>query len=73
MAMKKKAFEGLAEAIRETGIFLEDNAEALAPNVEYLRSMTIRIEFCPEEYPVINVDYDAISPEAVAAWGKSHE
>ena len=73
MAMKQKAFESLTETIREMGKFLEGNAEALTPDVEYLRSMTIRIDICPEEYPVVNVDYDAISPEAVAAWGKSNE
>ena len=73
MAMKQKTFEGLAEAIRETGLFLKDNAEALVPNVKFLRCMTIRVEFNPEEIPAINVDYDAISLEAVEAWRKSHE
>lgn len=73
MAMEKKAFERLAETIRETGIFLENNAKALVPDVKYLRCMTIRVEFNPEDIPVVNVDYDAISPEAVEVWGKSHE
>lgn len=71
-AMKKKAFEGLTESIRETGKWISENAEAIVPDVEYLKGLTIRVSFDPEEIPVVNIDYDAISLEAASAWCRAN-
>lgn len=70
-AMKAKPFGKLIECIRESGKWIEENAENIAPNVEYMTSMTIRINFDPMEAPTINVDYDAVSLEAAKAWAEA--
>lgn len=40
--MKVKQFGKLVECIKETGRWIEENAEDIAPNVENMTSMTIR-------------------------------
>jgi len=69
--MKAEPFGKLVECIKESGRWIEENAESIAPNVEYMTSMTIRISLDPEEAPTINIDYDAISLEAVKAWAEA--
>ncbi len=71
--MNKKYQENLVECIREIGAYIKDNAENLAPNVEYMLRMTIRVDFEPTEFPAVNVDYDSVSPAAIKAWGRSNK
>lgn len=72
MTTRNKRWENLVECISEIGAYIKDNAENLAPNVEHLLSMTIRVNFDPTEYPTINVDYDTVSFDAARAWGRSN-
>ena len=65
--MRVKQFGKLVECIKETGRWIEENAEDIAPNVEHMMSMTIRVSIEPREIPTINIDYDAFSPEAARA------
>ena len=69
--MKAEAFEKLVECIKETGRWIEGNAESIAPNVKYMTSMTIRVSIDPQEVPTINIDYDAVSLEAANAWAEA--
>lgn len=69
--MKEEPRGKLVECIKESGRWLEENAESIAPNVEYMTSMTIRISLDPEEMPTINIDYDAVSLEAAKAWAEA--
>lgn len=70
--MKTDPFRKLAECIKESGRWIEENAESIAPNVEYMTSMTIRINIEPEEAPTINIDYDVVSLKAAKAWAEAH-
>lgn len=69
--MKAKLFEKLVECIKESGRWIEENAESIAPNVKAMTSMTIRISIDPREIPTINIDYDAVSLEAANAWAEA--
>jgi len=69
--MKAEPRGKLVECIKESGRWLEENAESIAPNVEYMTSMTIRISLDPEKMPTINIDYDAVSLEAAEAWAEA--
>lgn len=69
--MKAEPRGKLVECIKESGRWLEENAESIAPNIKYMTSMTIRISLDPEEMPTINIDYDAVSLEAVKAWAEA--
>lgn len=69
--MKAEPFGKLVECIKESGRWIEENAESIAPDVEYMTSMTIRISFDPLEAPTINIDYDAVSLEAAEAWAEA--
>ena len=69
--MKAEPFGKLVECIKEIGRWIEENAESIAPNVEYMTSMTIRVSIDPEEVPTINIDYDAVSLEAANAWAEA--
>lgn len=69
--MKAEPFGKLVECIKEIGRWIEENAESIAPNVEYMTSMTIRVSIDPEEAPTINIDYDAVSIEAANAWAEA--
>lgn len=64
--------EKLKECITECGRWLMDNAEAIAPDVEAMTTMTIRISFEPNEATTFNIDYDAIPLEAAKAWAKAN-
>lgn len=70
--MKAEPFGKLVECIKESGRWIYKNAESIAPNVEYMKSMTIKINIEPEEAPTINIDYDAVSLEAAEAWAEAH-
>ena len=70
--MKVEQHGKLVECIKETGRWIEENAEEIAPNVEHMMSMTIRVSIDPREIPTINIDYDAFSPEAAKAWEEAH-
>ena len=69
--MKAEPFGRLVECIKESGRWIEENAENIAPNVECMTSMTIRISFDPLEVPTINIDYDTASLEAAKAWAEA--
>ena len=70
--MKAEWFGKLVECIKETGRWIEENAENIAPNVENMTSMTIRVSIDPREIPTINIDYDTFSLEAAKAWAEAH-
>ena len=70
--MKVEQHGKLVECIKEAGRWIEENAEEIAPNVEHMMSMTIRVSIDPREIPTINIDYDAFSPEAAKAWAAAH-
>ena len=69
--MRVEQFGKLVECIKKTGRWIEENAEEIAPNVENMMSMTIRVSIDPREIPTINIDYDTFSLEAVKTWAES--
>lgn len=69
--MKAKQFGKLVECIKKTGRWIEENAEDIAPNVENMTSMTIRVSIEPREIPTINIYYDTFSLEAAKAWAEA--
>ena len=69
--MKAEPHGKLVECIKESGRWIEENAESIAPNIKYMTSMTIRISLNQEDVPTINIDYDAVSLEAVKAWAEA--
>ena len=68
--MRVEQFGKLVECIKKIGRWIEENAEEIAPNVENMTSMAIRVSIDPREVPTINIDYDAFSIEAAKAWAE---